>query len=79
MNIKYDLVNDGKHLSMGLVAIPNSCLMKYLFISFAHFTIRLLVCVFLFCFLLSSSENSLYITDIGLCQICDLLIFFPIW
>lgn len=62
--LKYDLVNDGKHLSMGLVAISNSCLMKYLFISFAHFTIRLLVCVFLFCFLLSNSENSLYITDI---------------
>ena len=47
---------------MGLVTIHDSCLVKYLFISFAHFTIRLLVWA-LFCFFLSRSENSLYITD----------------
>lgn len=50
------LMANVEHLFMGLFAIFVSSLVKYLFMSFAHFLIRLF-------FLLMSFESSLFILD----------------
>ena len=47
--LKYDVVNDGEQLFMGLVTIHKSHLVNYLLISFAHFITGSLAWGFFYC------------------------------